>query len=735
VLLAVASIMVLIPAWHYVSPYTPLGDDASSHIATISSLASALATGDGWWSTDYNGGFPMGLYYQPLPHLASAAMAALLGGASAASGVYKVAMVALLAIQPWAVWVGLRRAGLGELEAAAAGLLTPLVINGIQFGYHAQASLSVGLFTQAWGNVALPLAFGELAAIAAGRGRTARAVAACAFVTATHMFYAIALVVPASLFALFGGRTRRAVPQLCVTGLATFATLSAWLIPLATTQAYFGGWPFGRDLRVNGYGFEALFASLGQGSLMDGEAGIGVITLLGISGAAVAVHTLMTSPLGHRRKGAGFLLGLALWALLGAAGRNGLGALVDLYPFHRSVQLFRYGAVLQFAMLGLAGVGLAAFARLATRFGGNLAGMMTIAALAALPLSAGVEQLNEGFRTIDDSTAFVADDYAEVVSFVRGEERGGRMYVGKRVDLRGHYHSGLMAWTAGRPAAQSYGVGLHDSLHFYALEYLHPASDGALELMDVYDFRIVVHGPDADLGGLGEMERIFDNETYRVSRLDVSSEAVMIMTEAGERIDGTPRGVRSEVRAWMQGNGAAARATRIVEIDEPSSREGLIGHPGPPPGPMTFVVPARPGEVMASTHRGATFSAEVTLDVPALVVAKVGYHPFWRVWVDERPVETHFALPGFVAVEVGPGTHQIRGAFRWPAYSKLLCILTLLPLVLAAHGRRRLQRGDEPTTPTLPSPSAAPTAGSKLGTGSPETARGTNDSNPHPTSP
>ena len=146
-ILLVATFVVLEAARGYGGPRTPLGDDASSHTATIATFAKLLMNGQGWWSTDYNLGFPLGLYYQPVPHVVSAAFCALLGGPEMAIFTYKFFSVAMIALQPWAVAFGLRRAGADRLTTAIAGALAPFVINpeigaSMAFGYSVKASLS-----------------------------------------------------------------------------------------------------------------------------------------------------------------------------------------------------------------------------------------------------------------------------------------------------------------------------------------------------------------------------------------------------------------------------------------------------------------------------------------------------------------------------------------------------------------------------------------------------------------
>jgi hypothetical protein len=89
------------------------------------------------------------------------------------------------------------------------------------------------------------------------------------------------------------------------------------------------------------------------------------------------------------------------------------------------------------------------------------------------------------------------------------------------------------------------------------------------------------------------------------------------------------------------------------------------------------------GETLSSTQDGGRFEAHVRLDEPGLIVAKVGYHPFWRVRLNGERVDTVFAFPGFVAVRAPAGEHAVEGVFRWPTYSRVLLLASPLPLVLA----------------------------------------------------
>lgn len=695
--LVVTSLFVAAYATGYISTFTPLGDDASSHITTIARFAEALRQGRGWWSPDYNLGFPLGLYYQPLPHLASALLCAALGGAPAASITYKVLLATMLIVQPWAVYAGLRRAGVARGAAALAGALCPLVLNGIDFGYHAQASLTVGLYTQAWGNVALPLAFGELVALAHGRGSVTLGAIFAALTASTHMFFAIALVPAIALIALAGPAPHRGIPRLAAAGVGAFCLLAAWLVPLSLNQAFFGGWPFGSGTRVDGYGFAETAKLFTHGILDDerppillGAATLGLLVSLG-----AAIWRRGTAP----GRAATALLILFGWALVGAVGRAGFGHWIDFYPLHHTIQLFRYASLLQFALVAFAGIGLRelglitfalTWRRAPCRIALAAPGL-AIAITLASPIVGGAKQLDVGFRTIDENGAFRPAEYAAAASFVAGLPPGGRVLVSKRTGLRGHYHSGLFAWASHHPAGQSYGVGLHDSLNFYTLEFFRLDRVNARVLAELYDFRTIVADHDADISGLGDIDWIYDGGRYRVGDLQNEHRSVALMHEAGVVV-GTPRGARQQIRDWLAGDGPRNRQTYILDVDDPRSRDDLTGDPVSSVTPTVLGGEPPHGRVVASAFDVDAFAADVELDEPTLLVAKIGYHPFWHLTVDGLRVQPLFAFPGMIAARLPAGTHRVEGVFHWPRWNRVLLALALVPLALLPMLDRRLRR-------------------------------------------
>lgn len=744
---------VLVP-WFF--GYGALSDDASSHTTTIATLASRIANGQGWWSTDYNLGFPMGLYYQPLPHVLGALLTLLLGGVAQAPLAYKLLVAFVLLAQPWALRLGLLRAGASQLVAGAAALLGPVIIGSWDFGYNATAVLDVGLYTQGWGHVALPLALGELSALLTRRGRFLTTALACALLASTHMFFAIAIVPIVAALAiavsLFGAldddplaamqrpslseflvRLGTRTGRLVLAGLLTFCLLAPWLIALQSSQSYFGGWPFGAAWRHDGVGLGGVLERLANFTAMDGpsmisqwldgeaesvsylDAGLPNLPILTLLAAAGLIWVVL-DPI--RDRFANLIRLLLPWSLLGLAGRataspdadieavvnpmlRQLARVVDWYPLHDSVQLFRYSAMVQFTLLCMAATALAALLTLVMRRWNLGLGLVVVAVLAATPLARGYEQWQTHTQTFEDSRALDFVAYMEMVEALRSLPEGGRVLVGPRTGVRGHYHSGYLAYMARRPMAQSYGVGLHDSLHFYTLEFLNPAHRRAIPLLPLYDFRYVLSSPRTEMAAQDTREIVFENGRYRVSRVPGDHHAAAVMSVAETRSD-TPRSARVQIREWLNGNGPATGCTVRLDVPTERDRNALTRAERNVSARWTCPTPAPPSTMHASGYEADRAWAHVDAPEGGWLVFKMGYHPFWTATRNGEPVETSFVFPGYLAIELPPGTSEVEAYYRWPLRYRLLWLL-FFPGLLGAWWLDRRQHGaGGAATPTTP---------------------------------
>ena len=69
-------------------------------------------------------------------------------------------------------------------------------------------------------------------------------------------------------------------------------------------------------------------------------------------------------------------------------------------------------------------------------------------------------------------------------------------------------------------------------------------------------------------------------------------------------------------------------------------------------------------QIAIETYRNTDVTIAVSSDAGGFVVLNDAWHPWWFAFVDETPVEMLRANVIFRAVQVPPGRHRVRFAFR-----------------------------------------------------------------------
>lgn len=103
-------------------------------------------------------GSPQFLHYQSLP----AMLTGLIGLAVGADTAFRWSLDLLLAFWPISVYLGARLFGAGRPAAAASAAMSPFLVSvpGIGYEQHAYLWTGYGVWTQLWGSLTLPLAWG-----------------------------------------------------------------------------------------------------------------------------------------------------------------------------------------------------------------------------------------------------------------------------------------------------------------------------------------------------------------------------------------------------------------------------------------------------------------------------------------------------------------------------------------------------------------------------------------------
>lgn len=646
------------------------GDDLTFHFAESARLADCIRHGD-WdlWNPSANAGFASAYYYQVLPQLASAIPTALFGHHLFW---FQLSVFIPLVLAPVAAYRGMRLLGAVPWQALAAALVLTFTIGKSRWGFSADGTFSVGLYTQTWAFAALPLALGHTVRWAQHKRGFAAAIGWSAFVGLAHPFAVIALGITL-LFGFLGQavmhalgwaaaklRGREPTPagmggmfvRLAVFTVLLCVALLPVLVPLLADYDGFGGFPH----RVNdevGPGFKELGQWFVKGWILDhDERRANLLTWM--------LPVVVLFARGRLLRWL-WVPGLVFGLLLGMGPHMGKTG-DDLLP------AVRFLGAMQI-VLGL-GIGAGAYDILARLWRACDGGGARLHRLLRLDtpsityglrtaIAAGVGALIVGIaypgalvqasrvRTLPEYTNTARPEILDIIAYLRTAPLG-RKQVGPGCE--NHWWN-LLSYVYGRipSTLQMGGGGLQASPNYDALWTVRDAKKTAY-LFDAPYY--VFEKAKADTVPAGE--QVFETARYAVRRYPT----VGLVTPV-------------EVTAILPAGRAAARKTSLDWARSEVALQGKVvayaGSGGPTPPPQGTVLRAwrqdSPGEL-------ADLVADVDVTAPTTFVFRESWHPRWHAYIDGHEVAVRRVTPDFPAVDAPPGRHQLQLRFERPWWAQ-----------------------------------------------------------------
>jgi hypothetical protein len=678
-----------------------VGDDLSFHYAEATRMADCLRAGDfDLWNPSANAGYASAYYYQALPQLTPAVL-------SAVTGVdvlfwFQLCIFLPLVLAPAAAYRALRVIGTPAWHAAGAGFAILVTASNSRWGFGADGTFSVGLYTQTWALAAFPLALGHgVRWLRDGEGLGA-ATGWAVFITICHPFAGVALgialgagavtvLAARGVVGLAGGVpelavvgyaldvTRWGTPLILRRGLPTAvpppragATLAAMalriivlggLIVIGSASIYltvfvdyagFGGFPHRVPDEV-GPGFGALWTWLYAGNTLDCAGWNGRWRMLTALLPVVFV-------LGRDRALPWLWGGAIAYAVLLGLGPNLPRTGDDLFP------MVRFYGPFQICLALAIGAGAVALGRAVWRRTFDLPdipGLIAQAALAsgatamvvALSISAvGIAHFRA--RTIGDLTGFPRAEMREVARAIAAMPPGRKQ---ARAGTENHFNNLLPYVDARVPALiQMGGGGLQASPNY---DFLWSVSDAKRQAW-VYAAPYVTYVNDK-AADAPEGETVFTTERYGVRKLPAAA-LVSPVEVAAAPLPAERFAARKAAIEWLKSD--AALADKLI---------AYAGSPGLASAPR--------GQVLAIARQDSPgdepdLTATVRAEAPTTFVVRESWHPRWRGFVDGKEVALRRVTPDFFAVDVPAGEHRL--AFRfdrpWWAWASWLLVLAAI---------------------------------------------------------
>ena len=677
----------------------PLNDNVL-HILAAKQTAEAWSAGKNPtdpWLAGVGLGYPLAHHYQHLEYVPVAAIYILVRHAISIQSIIEWSTVLLLALFPLSIYCSMRRFGFDYLAAAFGGMAAPLIATHALYGFDFSSYVwrGYGLYTQLWGMFLLPLALAAgYRLLRDGRGYALSAL----LLTVTmlcHTVYGYIAVVSLAILALvvaFDDGTAEFWPSLWRSGRRlviliglTALTGSYFFVPFLLDGAYMNRSIWELSSKYDSYGASWVLKTTAKGEMFDYHR-LPILTALVAVGLIVCLW---------RWREPRFRVPVVLFGAWTALyfGRPTWGVLLKVLPLSSELHFHRLIGGEHLGGLLLIGVALAAPWPWLLRQKSVLPaiGAGLVCALVLFPAfhdRANFLSYNATLmRQNQDAESVEQPQLTALYAALRGLPPG-RVYAGLAGNWGKDYRVGDIPM---------YGLLQNQGFDMVGFLYHALSLNSDVEVLfndqnqseyNLFNVRYVVAPANHQFPSFVKPIATFGtNILFQVDTTGYFDLVQSPIALTGDKGDFYPA-----ASSWINGPEPGLKQEPRVILDG--------GHPSTPSIPLTLASPVvsrpladvtEPSGTITDEQVGKLGSYAATVDVsaPAMVMAKVTYHPGWRVTVDGKTVKPVMLMPSFVGIPVPAGTHRVQLTYQSGSLRDLLGIFGIVVLGITAVAERR----------------------------------------------
>jgi uncharacterized membrane protein len=697
VLLVVAVVFSAI----YAAPEMRIGrvplNDVVFHLAASERMETSFERGEPFldpWVSEWALGYPVWRSYQPVGHVVAAAAIHVFRPVADPATTFAVLFYLLIATLPISIYVGARLFG---LSPPASGLAAVLVWAASADGDPGRYGISYGsvlwrgsgLYTQLFALHFLALSLGLVArALDIGeRKQRASAALMLALTSLTHIIFGYAAFVSAALLAVVGPRSRCAerLVRLGTIVLPALVLMSWFLIPLFRSAQIINHSRWEDATKWNSYGAPFILRELLSGRLFD-FGRLPVLSILVAIGAIVAAFC-------YRDDRAKRLLALCgLWLVL-FFGRETWGHLVAFAGVPADLHMHRLEAVFELSAVLLGAFGLTHLVELVAKRSRTSA-LIGCAAIAAAVLYMGADRI----RYLNTNATWGEENLAS--------------YQAERGDLEAAFSDvrGILAVRPGRVSAGMPSNWGHDFKigsvpiwaflsrdHFDQPCFLYHAMSKTSDIMVLRDdsnrSHDIVFGIRALVAPANQpmppyMLRRSVHGRFAV--YETSAEGYFGVVDIAAHYAGAAATDYDPSSAWLTSN--LMQWGLVVSLDPRAAVGPALERWETLPNPNSQQEVLR-GRVLTESKVGETYEARIDVNRPAYAFVKISWSPDLVATVDGQPAKVIHVTPGFGAVPIPAGQHDVVVRYQPGPLKPALFVLSIGAFVIGcfAFGASRLR--------------------------------------------
>jgi hypothetical protein len=682
--------------------------DVTFHLSILRQLHEAVQHGasvfDFWYDASPFG-YALFRTYQHLPHLLMYAVYRLCGEALPLEMVLIGSSMLMAAVLPWSFFRGARVFGVPFWGAVAVGTLC--------LGLAEDGGYGLGMRNFTWGTYGIVMQLWAAVFVVPGcayayrfieEGRGVLMFGLCTFfAVGAHILSAYVLggtLVLSSLFLVISsGKPAALVCWRGVKLLAMFSLVTAhqWVF-IVFDRALIHRSVFEPEWKFSSHGIDWVLSRLFTGNLFD-DGRLPVVTVLALLGVSLGVSRWGQRQASGRHGAAGFLAcAFLVWTSL-FCGYEVWGWLFRDIPLLGTMHLHRFVVVTQIFGVLLAGMvlGLAVSWVPSSLLKAGLVGLV-----AAFPLLGTKDAFEQAHRYISGvASAKERDSDTNALLEILRERPRGWLYTGMERSWAKELRVGGVV--------PLYHLTVADGLPTLGMLFhsMSITGDVLFEIDPMRESHYRLFGIRTVVAPLRWRAPPFLKERTVIGRyrvLEYEKAALLSVERLSFQGYGPSRETVRYFQRWV--GSELPERHMFGELRDADLRPELraVSFAAPTFDPQGEARSEPPGVVI---HEGAWGGQGITGRISAseesVVVFRTAYHPLWRVTVNGVVQEAIAVTPGFVAVKVPKGEHEVQFAYRPGPLKAVLFVLCagalIVPLLLALlwRGRRKGLQSAQPS--------------------------------------
>ncbi len=693
----------------------PNGGDTGTHFQLLQETVNSLK-GEPWWDNAYNLGFPLFLFYAPLPYLAIGLLHIITF--IPLLFLFKLSILLFFLIFPLIIYKSVRLFNFNRLQAVCTAAVSLLFSSELGFGIEHRVIFDFGLYSQLWGLSFLPLALGySYQYFIEHKPEFLWTAVLFSFLTFTsHLFIGIMLMLSMGiLLAAQHKITKEIIKKSLLFGTVFLVSISFFIIPYILNKEYYGGLNLDDPVRNNGYGIQQTVKLFITGKLLDYRSVVQIPILTILLLASVLLFFIKKQ---HRQDPRlRLFIYSALISIFFIAGKKTL-TFLKYIPLINELQTFRFIALLHIVAIFLIGWILTWLVqKMQTKAPQCLSKYTTYIILIIVLSPAWIDNVYAyKFHTTPDMNSNDTK-YLDMTKKLAAMPDKGRL----KIDITNMpkaitFMNSIPVFT-NKAQTNGNGIGYHDSLNTFYLgfpknfpfnysrifnikynlernntthEYI-VSEETSQNYIELGHARYVVYATPQEVRGI--------NLLWSWSGLPIYNEYFIISKEPVLLNKYKPLYITDNKEFVIKTINKDGKSITNIQMDKAPvvivNNEIKRGD--------EFIKGLKKdirdcGRVISETADKGHYTAEVdVIRDDCLIILKATYNPDWQALVDGKEVAVHHVSPSYLAIDAPKGIHLVDFMFKVSWLRKTMIVISLGSLIITYYVVTKIRKKTEET--------------------------------------